>query len=170
VPCVATRMNSQPALATVAIGAERRCHHASTVHGHSGRASLARHRWAVRLGVASIGCGHAAGWGHLPAVPSGSSAQTLVLLPHHTVGTPFDNGTWALRKRVVTIDASGGQAPVIDCLEWGRVPPVISPINSADRGPRRVSPAQRLPEWRTPTWEQTWLSRSLFWAVRTSRA
>ena len=52
----------------------------------------------------------------------GSSAQTLVLLPHHTVGTPFDNGTWALRKRVVTIDASGGQAPVIDCLEVGQGP------------------------------------------------
>jgi hypothetical protein len=52
----------------------------------------------------------------------GNSAQTLVLLVHHTVGTPFNNGTWAVRKREVTIDVSGGQAPITACLESGQGP------------------------------------------------
>jgi hypothetical protein len=52
----------------------------------------------------------------------GDGSQTLVLLPHHAVGTPFDNGSWAVQKRVVTIDVTGGQAPITACLDAGQGP------------------------------------------------
>lgn len=92
----------------------------------------------------------------------GSSAQTLVLLPHHAVGTPFNNGTWSVRKREVTIDVSGGQAPSSPAWSRGRLPLAISTTSSLDSRPRPVLPAKRLPEWQTPTLAQTWWTRSRF--------
>jgi hypothetical protein len=53
---------------------------------------------------------------------AGDGAQTLVLLHDHTVGTPFDNGSWVEGRRTVTIDVTGGQAPITLCLDAGQGP------------------------------------------------
>jgi hypothetical protein len=100
----------------------------------------------------------------------GSSAQTLVLLPHHAVGTPFNNGTWSVRKREVTIDVSGGQAPIIACLESGQAPTCY--FNDQFVGlktPTGIA-SQAAPGVANAYVGSNLVDSEPFWAVRTGRA
>jgi hypothetical protein len=99
----------------------------------------------------------------------GDGGQALVLLPRHAVGTPFDNGTWAERKRVVTIDATGGQAPITACLEAGQAPTCyVSDQFSGPRTPTGIGSES------DPGVANAYVGADLvesepFWAVRTGK-
>jgi hypothetical protein len=99
----------------------------------------------------------------------GDSAQTLVLLSHHAVGTPFNNGTWTERKRVVTVDATGGQAPITACLDAGQGPTCY--VTDQCSGPRTLTGigSQSDPGVANAYVGSDLVESEPFWAVRTGR-